>query len=306
LKVEKPLVSIAIVTYNQREYLRECIESCLNQDYPNFEIAVADDCSTDGSQVMLKEYAVKYPEKFVLNLAEKNQGITPNSNACLALCSGEFIAVLGGDDLLLPKKISRQVEAMLQNPAIALCGTYTRLIDSTGKKIGLKKDFKIKREAIYDLCELIESGNSLVPVVSYMFRSEFIPEERYEPRIPVASDALFMCRVVKEKKILIIKEELTAYRVHESHAKKIGYSLDSILTWAFLEFYFPECMGSLIKRKSNYYFIKSVTLFVANKNEEGIKYLNMSLSVRKNLKSYALYIIVKLKLFLFFYGFLRK
>jgi len=123
-------VSIAIITYNQKENLRECIESCLEQGYPNFEIVVADDCSTDGTQDLLREYEAKYPGKFVLRLAEKNQGITPNSNVCLDACSGEFIAMVGGDDLLLPNKITRQVEEMLKDTDIALCGTFTRIIDS--------------------------------------------------------------------------------------------------------------------------------------------------------------------------------
>lgn len=66
-----PLVSIAIITYNQKEYLRECIESCLSQDYPNIEIVIADDCSTDGTQAMLRDYERAYQNKFVLRLSEK-------------------------------------------------------------------------------------------------------------------------------------------------------------------------------------------------------------------------------------------
>lgn len=66
-----PSVSVAIITYNQREFLRECIDSILNQDYSNFEIVVADDASTDGTQDMLREYDRKHPGKFVLKLGEK-------------------------------------------------------------------------------------------------------------------------------------------------------------------------------------------------------------------------------------------
>ena len=55
-----PLVSIVVVTYNQSKYIIECIESILLQDYPNKEIIVVDDCSTDNTKEILSEYIIKY------------------------------------------------------------------------------------------------------------------------------------------------------------------------------------------------------------------------------------------------------
>ena len=86
-----PLVSIAIITYNQKEFLRECIDSILIQDYSNFEIVVADDCSSDGTQELLKTYKNKHPNKFVLELAKKNLGITQNSNKAHFASKGVFL-----------------------------------------------------------------------------------------------------------------------------------------------------------------------------------------------------------------------
>ncbi|ENP8446621.1 glycosyltransferase [Vibrio sp. Vb0877] len=300
-----PLVSIAIITYNQKEYLRECIESCLVQDYPNFEIVIADDCSTDGTQDMLREYEAAYPSKFVLRLSEKNQGITPNSNECLQACSGEYIAMLGGDDLLLESKITKQVDVLISQPGISICGTYTRLIDSKGNNIGIRKDFKRKIEPFYELSELVESGNGLVPVVSYMFRASLIPEEGFEPRIPVASDSLFMCRVASLGKIYIIKEELTAYRIHDSHARKLGYKLDSILSHAFIEYYFPNCIPMVIKRKSLFYRTNSVGAFLNNDYKLGFTLIKASISYKLTLKSMMIYLLAKLRLFRFIYHIIK-
>lgn len=303
---QNPLVSIAIITYNQKEYLRECLESCLVQDYPNFEIVVADDCSTDGTQQMLKEYSEKNPNKFVLRLAEENQGITPNSNVCLKACSGKYITMVGGDDLLLPQKITRQVEILNLRTDINLCGTYTREIDSKGNKIRIRKDFKKKTKPEYSVCELIESGNGLVPVVSYMFRAASIPEEGFEPRIPVASDALFMCRIVNEKKIFIIKEELTAYRVHDSHARQIGYKQDSLLTHAFVEHYYPHCIPQLVKRKSNFYLDLAITSYLNNDESQGDIMLRSSIAYKVKLKALVLFVLVKFKVFSFSYGIFKR
>ena len=115
-----PLVSISIITYNQKDFLRECIESALAQDYPHLEIVVADDGSKDGTHEMLHDYQARYPDKFVLRLAERNQGITANSNAAHFACTGKYIAWMGGDDLLLPGKIRRQVEFMVALPVCTL------------------------------------------------------------------------------------------------------------------------------------------------------------------------------------------
>ena len=93
------------MTYNQKNYLKECIDSILSQDYENIEIIIADDYSKDGTQDMLKEYNQKYPNKFILKLSERNQGITKNSNLAHFACNGKYIAWMGGDDLMLPSKI---------------------------------------------------------------------------------------------------------------------------------------------------------------------------------------------------------
>jgi len=62
----KPLVSVAVITYNQKLYLEECINSILSQDYPNMEIVIADDASTDGTHEMLDKFCRQYPDKFVI------------------------------------------------------------------------------------------------------------------------------------------------------------------------------------------------------------------------------------------------
>ncbi len=90
--INNTLVSVAIITYNQKEYLNMCIESVLAQDYENIEIVVADDGSTDGIQEMLKVYKEKYPDKFILVLADKNKGITKNTNLVHFACKGKYIA----------------------------------------------------------------------------------------------------------------------------------------------------------------------------------------------------------------------
>ncbi len=249
-----PLVSVGIITYNQKEYLRECIESVLAQDYPNIEMVVGDDASTDGTQEMLKEYDKEYPGKFRIILNKTNQGITKNSNSVLKNCKGKYIAWIGGDDLMLPGKIKKQVEYMEKNLDCNLCGTYTLLIDNNGNRLNIKKDFKKKKNPRYTLCELIESANTLIPVVSYMTRNSISSKLRFDNRLPVASDSLFFYQNVLNGYIYILPEILSVYRVHNSHAQKLGYKDDSLVSLALSEYYFPECLNSVRKARAKTYY----------------------------------------------------
>jgi glycosyltransferase involved in cell wall biosynthesis len=287
MKEEKayPLVSIAIITFNQKSYLRECIDSCLAQDYPNIEIVIADDCSTDGTQDMLCEYDVKFPGKFVLRLSDRNQGITGNSNLCVDACRGKYIALTGGDDLFYPLKISKQVKILENNKSISICGTYTILIDKDGFKIDERVDIKNKNNPLYSQCELIESANSIVPVVSYMIRSSDVPNERFDFRLPVASDSLFYYRVTEKGWVYIIKEFLTAYRVHQSHARKIGYSDDWYVSLALVEYYYPNCLDAIgVARAGKYYSLGRALASDGNFKVAG-QYLKNSLKLKFNFKT---------------------
>lgn len=280
-----PLVSVAIITYNQKEYLKECIESVLAQDYKNLEIVVADDCSTDGTQEMLKEYVKKYPDKFVLKLSDKNQGITGNSTNAINACSGKYIVLIGGDDILLENKIQRQVEFLEANEDFVLCGTYTNIIDEKGNLIRQVKDFKKKKNPIYSLCELIESGNGLVPVVSYMFRRDAIPKEGFDYRLPVASDSLFMYHVASKGKIYVIKEFLTAYRVHSKQISAKGYFDDSLVSLALSEFFFLECYKSIHKSRSLFFFAQGRKYHKQGKFTDAKIHYLASLNIRFNIKA---------------------
>jgi len=190
-----PLVSVAIITYNQKEFLRECIESVLEQDYPTFEIIVADDASTDGTQDMLREYYRKYPSKFVLRLAEKNLGITANSNQAHFACKGKYIAWMGGDDLMLPGKLSQQTNHMETHPDCAICYHDLEIFESQSQqKTGLFS--YIARPRSGSIKTLLRYG-CFIGACSAMIRSSCAPKEGFDLRVPIASDWLYYVRTVQ-------------------------------------------------------------------------------------------------------------
>jgi glycosyltransferase involved in cell wall biosynthesis len=113
----QPQVSIVITSYNQQEYLREAIESAIDQTVGAFEIIVADDHSTkDGSIETIREYAVRYPRLVRALFQEENVGIPKNRNSALRAVRGDYVAILDGDDRLLPEFIERHGAALTANP----------------------------------------------------------------------------------------------------------------------------------------------------------------------------------------------
>jgi glycosyltransferase involved in cell wall biosynthesis len=213
----EPLVSVAIVTYNQKNYLIECIKSILAQDYTNFEIVVADDGSKDGTREVLLEFKQKYPDKFVLRLAETNQGITANHNAAHFACQGKYVSWIGGDDLMMPSKIKKQVEFMESHSECAVCYHQLNILDSiSGKIIGQFNRTGNIHEGGVD--KLIKYG-SFNGACSCMVRASFAPKNGFNNSIPVASDWLYYIECLSSGgEIRYINETLGLYRRHIGNA----------------------------------------------------------------------------------------
>lgn len=219
-----PLVSVAIITYNQKKFLRECIESILAQDYPNIEIVIADDASSDGTQDMLIEYEKKFPGKFVLRLANVNGGITANSNSAHFACSGKYIAWMGGDDVMLPGKISKQVFFMEANPECTICYHDLDVFDSdTDRSIYIRSKKVRPRQGDIRTCIRYGVFNG---ACSTMVRTDKTPVTGYSQLLPVASDWLYWVEALGNGgTINYIDEVLGRYRRHSNNITRKGHSL---------------------------------------------------------------------------------
>lgn len=112
----KPKISMIVPIYNTPErYLRECIQSVINQTYPNWELILVDDAS-DGRRIekVVREYLVK-DDRIKFNVRKKNGHISKASNSCLKLASGEFVGLLDHDDILWPNALFEVVYNLCKN-----------------------------------------------------------------------------------------------------------------------------------------------------------------------------------------------
>jgi glycosyltransferase involved in cell wall biosynthesis len=121
--VPEPLVSIVIVSYNQADFIGLALAGCVRQrdDYPNIEIIVADDGSTDGTRNEVARWIRDHPGLIRLVGSTVNRGIAANFNAGLEAAQGAYLAWLGGDDIMLPGKIVRQVAVLEADRAASGC-----------------------------------------------------------------------------------------------------------------------------------------------------------------------------------------
>ena len=128
-----PLVTIGIPTYNRADrYLREAIKSALNQTYPNIEIIVSDNCSTDDTESLVKSFPNPHLQ-YIRH--KKNIGANNNFNYCLQKARGDYFLLLHDDDLIDDDFISACIKAANRNYRVGIIRTGARNINSAGNVI---------------------------------------------------------------------------------------------------------------------------------------------------------------------------
>lgn len=115
--MNRPFVTIAIPTYDRAELLRGCVQSVLAQTYENIEIVVSDNASPDNTPDVLREFDDK---RLRVIRQERNIGLLPNWNACLAAAKGEYIVVLSDDDRIDPWMVERCVRLVIDRPDLPI------------------------------------------------------------------------------------------------------------------------------------------------------------------------------------------
>ncbi len=130
-------VSVVMSVYNGEKYLREAVESILNQTFSDFEFLIVDDCSIDGTPRILNDYQQKDKRiKVIKN--DRNMGLTRSLNKAIKQSSGNYIARMDADDIAIKERLEKQVNFMERNPDVVLLGTAYYEIDKYGRELSRK------------------------------------------------------------------------------------------------------------------------------------------------------------------------
>jgi glycosyltransferase involved in cell wall biosynthesis len=208
-----PCVSVVLRTYDHEPFIAQAIESVLIQraDFP-FELVIAEDCSTDGTRGIVKEYAERAPHLIKAVLPERNLGHGEIFRLALEEASGDFVAYLDGDDYWTSTtKLARQVEFLARNRECASCFHDVSLIYD---KAGLPSGTVTPRlgEGRFSLEEILME--CFVPAPSMMFRrtvANELPQWVFES---AWIDWLIHIKAAEHGPIGYLPEALAAYRVH--------------------------------------------------------------------------------------------
>ena len=174
------LVSICCITYNQKDYIEKAILSFLEQKTNfKYEILIHDDCSTDGTTEIVKEYEEKYPDLIRGLYEEENQyskRVKISTTLVWPKARGKYIALCEGDDYWCDEfKLQKQVDYMEKHEECTFCftnGYCERNGVITGPVIPWQKESKVKKSGIYNVSEIDRLG--FIPTASFMFRKDNI------------------------------------------------------------------------------------------------------------------------------------
>ncbi len=126
-------VSIIMACYNCESTVEKAIDSILKQTYKNWELIICNDCSTDNTLEILKNYLTKYPDKIKLIQNDKNLKLPASLNHCLKYADGKYVARMDGDDVSHPQRLEKQVKYLEDHTDIDLVGTSMEVFN--GKEI---------------------------------------------------------------------------------------------------------------------------------------------------------------------------
>lgn len=222
--VEPPRVSLIILSYNQEQFIDDAVLGALAQNYPNLEIVMSDDNSTDTTFNKLRDHAENYKgrHKLLVNQEPGGRGILAHLYAAVALSSGELIVVGAGDDVSYPTRVSTLVERWQAAGAVALSSGFDR-VDQYGK---LLERVPIHSAGEYD------------PAV-YFFHRAFIhisgASAAYDRRVfdavrlpaeAIMGEDYFFSLVMGLRSRLVerLSEPLIAYRSHQGSISHFGWA----------------------------------------------------------------------------------
>ena len=265
--LEKPLVSIIVITYNSAKYVLETLESAKNQTYNNTELIVSDDGSDDQTIEICKNWIEENKDRFVraeLITVEENTGIPANLNRGVRLAKGFWIKPIAGDDVLLPRYLEKMLEFACDNLEAQVL--FSRIFYLKGSLISKDSVIKISNEnTLEGQRRYLLSGSGLKAPSVLIRRAALINCGLYFEKYKLFEDAPMWLSLNKSGYLFAFNQEfLVKYRIHENNVfsgKKMFYSVNARFHESFCQYCNDILYDELHKDK---YFISLLKLKMKN------------------------------------------
>lgn len=213
--MDTPRISVVIPSYNHSRFIGEAIRSVLDQTWQDLELIVVDDASSDDSAQVLA--GVRDP-RFSFVVLPENLGAPAAMNEGVRRASGEFVAVMGSDDMMAPDRLERQLQPLVERPEVGAVFSLVASIDEQGVPYpdqaatpagGFAQPNRSRRE---HLAYMFEHGNCLCHPSSLVRRRCFEELGLFDERLAQLQDFDFWLRLLLHHEIHILQERLTFYR----------------------------------------------------------------------------------------------
>lgn len=222
-----PFVSVCIPTYNGQAFLRECLDSVLAQSLADFEIVVVDDCSSDSTLDIVREYAAR-DSRIRATRNEQNRGLVGNWERCVELARGEWIKFVFQDDVIAPRCLEKMLAAGKSGQVLVACArdfifepgtppTMQRFYLKDAERIAeLYRDRNPMPADSFCRAAVERIGANIVgePTAVLLHRSVFSEYGSFNPQIINGCDIEYWYRVVAHRGLAYVPEVLASFRVH--------------------------------------------------------------------------------------------
>ena len=302
----EPLVTIGVPFYNSQDYIIETLNSIKSQTYPNIQLILVNDCSTDESLSLVKEWLIYNSSVFsgvALMENSQNKGTSFSCKIMEEAADGVFFNKVDADDVIHPHKISIQVKYLMEHPEVALVYSNTWLIDNSGQL--LEQDYFTAQKFLFVINNSGPSGHvfnkliveDFIPNSSVLVRKNIIDEVGGYDETLFTEDWDLWLRICKKHPISFMEGYFSSYRIHPHSVMRKNSSLAKM--------YLSCCKAVFKHRNINKEFdriiakhINTYTIGMYRLGMINIEFLRTNFMYNRTLKSglYYSFGLLKLKL----------
>lgn len=243
-----PEISVIMSVYNGEAYLKETIESVINQTFKNWEFIIINDCSTDSSPQILNDFAVK-DERIKVYTNEVNLKLPASLNKAVSLSEGKYIARMDADDICLPDRFEKQYKFMEENSDVALSSCRFMTMKN-GVYMSGGAGGRCDNEA---LCALLLVRNPILHP-GIIAKAEVMKKLNYDTTLTCTEDLELWTRMVMEnQKMEILPECLMLYRLHDKQITSTTLERQHTEVLKIQEKYYGTLLQNMDEKMAKFY-----------------------------------------------------
>ena len=248
-----PLVSVVMLSYNHERYIKGAINSVLKQSFPDWELIIIDDASTDGSQQIIRNFLDDNRIRLIFH--EYNKGIATSTNEGIDAARGKFIAFLDSDDLWQFDKLSKQLSVLDKDEDLVVW-SEGNIIDESGtvleEKFTEKHHAQDKKKSGKIFDSLID--NNFIFQSSFIIKADNLEGIRLREGLKYLNDYMYVVELSMRYNYYFIEKPLASYRIHNKstvHNDINGYVADEIeLRTYFIQNFSDKMSNDLVRLNS--------------------------------------------------------